>query len=361
MNQSVLSDLSTVYGVPPVKGEFKQQWCDFIVEETLSFSPSGSGEHLLLWIEKQGLNTEQVAQSIAKHFKVPIRAVTWAGLKDKHGICRQWFGVHLPGFGEQGLTSSGYPKWTASKEDWQGAGFDVLFHAFNDKKLRTGCVQSNRFNIRIRNVSGDANALCERLTQIKIGGFANYFGEQRFGHNGNNIRQAKAFLSSAHSKSSGKGRVSRTKRALYFSVARSYVFNQLLSQRIGQGLWSTPMLGDAMMLNGTHSCFVVEQGMEQDTQMRLQQGDCHISGVLCGGGRSLICDDAADWEHSALVEYADWVAGLTKHNVTQSRRSIRIVPENLNYTMDDDDCILSFGLPAGAYATALLRECVDTL
>ena len=70
---------------------------DFVVTEKCDIEFSGEGEHDFLWIEKIGTNTHWVAECLAKHGKVPLRDVGFAGMKDRHAITRQWFSVRRLG------------------------------------------------------------------------------------------------------------------------------------------------------------------------------------------------------------------------------------------------------------------------
>ena len=78
----------------------------------------------------------------------------------------------------------------------------------------------NCFRIKITNISEEIDESV--INNIKINGFPNYFGYQRFGFNGNNLVNAEQIFNN-------KIRVrSRNKRGLYLSAARSYLFNLLV-------------------------------------------------------------------------------------------------------------------------------------
>ncbi len=62
---------------------------DFQVDEVLDIPLTGEGEHLWLWVEKRGLNTEEAARRIAKAAGVPLRTVSYAGLKDRQALTRR--------------------------------------------------------------------------------------------------------------------------------------------------------------------------------------------------------------------------------------------------------------------------------
>jgi len=59
-------DLPYAYGPPPADGLLRQTPEDFNVEEELGFEPEGEGEHLWVWLEKRGMNTDQVARQLAR-------------------------------------------------------------------------------------------------------------------------------------------------------------------------------------------------------------------------------------------------------------------------------------------------------
>ena len=48
-----------------IGGVMRQEVEDFVVEEIPAYEPSGTGDHLFLWIEKRGLSTEQ--RQVAGH------------------------------------------------------------------------------------------------------------------------------------------------------------------------------------------------------------------------------------------------------------------------------------------------------
>src|SRR5690606_41451268 len=56
-------------GAPVMNARMRSTPEDFLVEELPGFAPSGSGEHLLLTIEKRGMNTAFAAKRIAQDRK----------------------------------------------------------------------------------------------------------------------------------------------------------------------------------------------------------------------------------------------------------------------------------------------------
>ncbi|MDD1621915.1 MAG: tRNA pseudouridine(13) synthase TruD [Methylococcaceae bacterium] len=328
------------YGGPSAPGVMKAEPDDFIVEEFLSFVPEGSGEHVFLHIEKVGENTEYVARLLARHAGVRQRDVSYAGMKDRHGRTRQWFSVWLPGKED--------PDWSGVESETLKI-LETLRHA---RKLKRGVLAGNRFTLVIRNWQGDHDIAERQLQQIKDHGFPNYFGEQRFGHQGRNLENALVMFR-------GK-RVKPEQRSIYLSAARSYLFNLILAERVTSQTWNTALPGDVFKLDQTNSHFHAEL-IDQALVERLETGDIHPTGSLWGKGDSGVTGEALALEEQIIAEHRELADGLLKADLEADRRALRVMPENLAWVFEADGVLcLSFGLPAGSYATALLREIVDT-
>ncbi len=313
--------------------DLKQNLEDFLVNEVLSFEPSGDGEHCFLLIEKRNANTNWIAKKLAKRFGVKERDVGYAGLKDRHGITRQWFSVHIPG--------QDNPQQIEGDDE-----FSVLRIERNNKKLKQGSVKANQFEINLRRLSGDKSAIEKHLEFIKRNGFPNYFGAQRFGHQGRNVEKAIAMLS-------GTLRVKKHQRSIYLSALRSWFFNRYLAHRIEQGTWLTPLTGDRMMLAGSRSFFHVS-GDEDNLQTRVADGDIHIAGPLPGEGIEEQLDDYWELCETIWQDYSECIKSIP---VKIDWRSLRVIPLELAWQFVGDDGLkLTFSLSSGSYATGLLEE-----
>ncbi|QYJ76391.1 tRNA pseudouridine(13) synthase TruD [Shewanella sp. FJAT-52076] len=329
-----MTELTYLYGKPAVSADIRTHNSDFQVKEILPFLPEGEGEHHLLHIRKDGLNTAQVAEMISKFAKVHPKEVTFAGQKDKNAITEQWFGVRIPG--------KETPDWAAmSNEQMQ-----VLSFARHGKKLRTGALSGNRFTLVLRNVS-DPEALVARLEQVRSGGVPNYFGEQRFGHDGGNLVKARQMFE-------GRKVKDRNKRSLYLSAVRSELFNQVASARLAR-FGAAPIEGDCVMLSGSRSFFTAES-WDDTLSKRLAEQDIQLSAPLWGRGEMLARGEAGEFESEVLAPYALERDGLEKEGLTQERRALLLRPEQLSFKVDGDTLTLDFCLPAGAFATSVLRE-----
>ncbi|HEY0659709.1 MAG TPA: tRNA pseudouridine(13) synthase TruD [Lysobacter sp.] len=316
---------------------------DFFVEELPGFEPSGSGEHLLLTIEKRGMNTAYAAKRIAQWAGVGEMAIGYAGLKDRHAVTRQRFSVHLPRRVAPDL--SGLQDDGASAESLR-----VIEHHWHAKKLPRGALAGNRFVLKLRDLAGDRDAIESRLQAIAARGVPNYFGEQRFGRDGDNVANALAMFNGR--------RVRREQRTILLSAARSELFNRVLAARVRQGSWDQALDGEVWTLDGSRSVFGPEPFNDLLAQ-RLAAFDIHPSGPLWGRGELRSRERAAEVEAAALTgdESAALRSGLEAAGLNQERRALRLRPLNLAWHWLDDAALeVAFALPPGAYATVVLAE-----
>lgn len=339
MNESALPIWPYAFGGPSGSGGIKTEPDDFIVEEQLSFTPEGNGEHIFLYIEKCGENTEYVARLLARHAGVRQRDVSYAGMKDRHGRTRQWFSIWLPGKDD--------PDWTPVETE----NLKILQSIRHARKLKRGVLAGNQFKLLIRNWQGDPNAAEQQLQLIKSQGFPNYFGEQRFGHHGQNLNRALAMFQGA--------KVKREQRSIYLSTARSYLFNLILAKRVEAQIWNRALPGDVFKLAHTNSHFRAEN-IDQALIERIVSGDIHPTGALCGKGASGVTGEALGLEENIFASNRTLVEGLLQADLENDRRALRAIPENLVWQFEDYGLRLSFRLLAGSYATVLLREIVNS-
>ncbi|KAF1711204.1 tRNA pseudouridine(13) synthase TruD [Pseudoxanthomonas kalamensis DSM 18571] len=311
---------------------------DFFVEEVPAFEPAGEGEHLLLTIEKRGLNTAFVAKELARWAKIPEMGIGYAGLKDRNAVTRQRFSVHLP------------KKIAPEFDSLYVEGLKILESCWHNRKLPRGALAGNRFVLVLREVSGEREAIQARLSQIAARGIPNAYGEQRFGRGGGNIAQALAMFDGR--------RMRREQRSLLLSAARSELFNRVLAARVAQNCWDTPLDGEVWVLDGSRSVFGPEP-WNDDLARRLAEFDIHPSGPLWGEGELRSRDACERLERDALDDdLAHRLrAGLEQAGLKQERRALRLRVDGLQWAWPEEAVLqLEFGLPPGSYATALLHE-----
>ena len=330
-----------LHGKPSTKALLRSNMSDFKVYEILPYQPCGDGEHVYIHIRKTGANTNYVARELAKYFKVRESVVTYAGLKDRYAVTEQWFSVHLPG------------KKVYDLSDLAIEGVEVLTVKRHNKKLRIGGLVGNRFELILRNVS-QVKELMQRWQQIITLGVPNYFGEQRFGINAGNLPKALELFAGADVKD-------KKKRGMYLSAARSFIFNAIISKRIEQNCFNHLLAGDACMLQGSQSVFKVDD-VTAELSQRLAENDIDITASMWGAGELMTAHQALALEQEVGAQTPEFCQGLANLGLKQERRSIRLRPQDADFSIDneDDGCvILRFTLPAGCYATTVLKELVD--
>ena len=324
---------------PPlaVTGFYKTCPEDFQVRELLPFEPGGGGEHVYLGLRKLGQSTLTLQESLARLAGVPRHHVGYAGLKDSQAVTWQWFSIHLPGRAE--------PDWSSL----EGEGVAIESVCRHSRKLRVGAHTGNRFTLVLRELDGDVGGLPERLQWLRARGFPNYFGEQRFGRGGSNLR---LFNDPGPLR---RGRLSN-KQKMALSSARALLFNQVLACRVEAKSWDRAIAGDLINLNGSQSFFgPIEPGAELSS--RLASLEVHPTGPLAGGGELATAAETLALEKRVLSAYPEVLAFIDKFQARSSRRALRAPVGNLQWKMLDDRSLqLDFSLSRGSYATTVLRE-----
>ncbi len=327
-----------LHGEPVATGVLKASPDDFFVAEDLGFTADGDGEHVLVHLRKRNCNTTFVAEALAKFAGIPARSVSYAGLKDRHAVTEQWFCLHLPGKAE--------PVWSALALE----GCEILEAQRHRRKLRIGALRGNHFRLVLREIS-DRAEVETRLALIAAGGVPNYFGSQRFGRDGNNLEQARRWANDDI-------RVKdRSKRSFYLSAVRSELFNLMTSARLAAYGATQVLAGDALQLTGRGSWFVAQPQELAEVQSRVTAGELQITAALPGQGQPGVQDQALAFEQQCLQEQTLLLSLLSRERVESARRAIMLYPQEMRWSwLDDATLELHFWLPAGCFATSVVRE-----
>ena len=320
---------------------FKHSNADFVVDEVLPFTCEGEGEHRYLRVKKSGCNTLWLRDQMAAFAELPNRELGYAGLKDRHAVTYQWFSIPI---------RQGQQPWSAFSVE----GVEIIETHRHRRKLQVGALCGNRFEIVLRDVDGQGGrSTIEGLIEtVRIQGVPNYFMGQRFGHDMGNLNTALQLLR-------GEIRIKqKKKRGIYLSAARSYLFNQVLAERVAQKTWNQALPGDVFSLSGTRKMVWDHEDVET-FKARCEAFDVHPTGPLWGRGALQSADTTQALEMKELHDYADFRDGLEQVGMNQERRPLRLMLQDLTYHWEDQTTLkLSFMLSRGGYATAVLRELV---
>jgi len=325
-------------GIPGIGGRIKHEPDDFVVEEIPAYEPSGTGDHLFLWIEKRSMGAEFFARQIAKRLGIPPVEVGMAGLKDRHAVTRQY--VSVPAQAEGNL----------AKLD--GDGILLLRVGRHGNKLRPGHLRGNRFRILIRDTHPESTAnLDQCMALIRDEGLPNYYGSQRFGRDGETVKLGLELLQ-------GDARKVRQSflRKLALSAAQSLLFNAYLAQRLADGLMRRVIPGDVMAKWPMGGMFTAEDVAAE--QARFERRETVHAGPMFGrktfpskgdaAQREALILDSAGLKKQSFDGFGKLLQGTRRHNL--------VYVEDLTSAWEANGLKLTFSLPAGSYATGLLRE-----
>ena len=340
---AALPEWARAHGAPLFAASIRDEPADFQVIEDLGFDLAGDGEHDFLWVEKVAANTDWVARQLARHAGVRAADVGYSGMKDRHAITRQWFSV---------------PRRETGWASFAAEGVTILDVRRHHRKLRRGAHAGNSFRIALRTPRATAlrQAAEERLACVADCGVPNYFGPQRFGRDGGNIDLARRLFSGA--------RLKRDKRSIAISAARSFLFNEILSARVADGSWQQVLPGEVVNLDGSGSVFRADS-VDETLERRAREMDIHPTATLWGlrsdKSRSEVSQGAIEaLQRNATEAHTDLRTGLERLGAKASQRPLRLRVQNLSWAFEDDALWLEFRLPAGGFATSVLREIADT-
>lgn len=328
------------HGEPCGQAVLKAVAEDFQVDEVLDIPLSGEGEHLWLWVEKRNLNTEEAARRLARAAGVPLRAISYAGQKDRQALTRQWFSLHLPGKAD--------PDLAAAEND----SLRLLRQMRHLRKLQRGAHSANGFTLRLTDLQADRQALEARLERIRQQGVPNYYGPQRFGYQGGNLAGAREHAER------GELPESRNLRSRLLSAARSYLFNRILAERVAAGSWNRAQVGDLLAFTDSRSHFAA--GEAECSDPRLAILDLHPTAALWGQGDSPATGATAMLERQVAEAEPALTAWLAQARLEHERRILRLPIGGLSWHYPEPDILqLEFVLPTGCFATAVVRELVS--
>lgn len=389
-------------GLPGVGGEIRRQPADFLVEELPLYVPCGTGEHLYLDIEKEGLTTFDLLNQLARALGCTERDLGYAGLKDARAISRQTISVPL--------------RTSRDVASLQLPGIRILGVRQHTNKLRPGHLAGNRFRIRIRQPHPDARERAAAILGVlEDRGVPNRFGEQRYGLLGNSDHIGQAILRGDFQRAAaeivgdpqkikhpGWQRAAAAYRAadldtaiqtfprhcqaerrlvadlksgkswrmavldqprnllrLYLSAYQSSLFDRLLDTRLTtmEQLWQ----GDLACKHSNGACFTVYDPATE--QLRADRFEISPTAPLYGYKVTLAEGQAGELETGLLtreqisLESFRLGRGL---DMPGERRPLRVPLRDLGLEQDKDDLLVSFLLPRGSFATAVLAELMKT-
>lgn len=363
--------------VPPIRqATYKSYNTDFVVNEILDVDFTGEGEHLWLHIQKSGVNTAYLAKLLSEWADIPLRDVGYSGLKDRHALTTQWFSLRIP---VRQMPGSKFASVDIRDEE----SITILAQHWHNKKLNRGTHRANQFIVTLRDITlqdielkdDDKSSVEQHLATISKSGVPNYFGPQRFGWQGNNIKEALALFArsipehQATPKKSKRKRAPREQNSMELSAARSLIFNEILAARVRDGSWNTGLDGEVFNLDGSGSIFASDS-IEDTLRERLASADIHPTGVLWGTSNDKVSGLAAQLEADIIENnllLTELAKGLELRGIKAQRRALRLPIEAMRWEWQEQQdsseqtLVLSFTLTTGSFATSVLASVVQNL
>ena len=333
------------HGFESIGGNMGDADDDFMVTEIPAYLPCGNGEHLYLRIQKRGKSTLDVIKHLQQVCGVKESDIGYAGKKDAHATTEQWLSIR---------TKSDFRDEIASLQscDW----LKIVEVSRHTNKLRLGHLKGNRFSVNLYNVQADDAAIDRACRNTESFGFINYFGKQRFGFGGSNIRRGMDILRG--------GKAPHQLRILYINAVQAAIFNLAAGRRFLQCGFDI-YAGD--VLKKMHAgCFVCEDA--QTDGLRAKNGEVSLTLAMPGKkamhgrdfGEALelgayqdlmdcwnLCDSSnSELNTDSLSRFADG-----------DRREMWIRPGQMSFKRTDKQRVtIDFCLPSGTYATVLMRH-----
>jgi tRNA pseudouridine13 synthase len=386
-----------------IGGTLKSRPEDFFVQEIPLYEPSGQGEHVYCEIQKANLTTFDAVDRIAHALGISPRDIGYAGMKDARAVSRQTLSIF--GTTPEAVMALKLPE------------ISILWASRHTNKLRLGHLSGNRFAIKIRDVNPtDVVRLRPVIDTIEKRGMPNYFGEQRFGRRGDNaalgaalirddpadllhhllgrpdpaaddsqsLGARAAFDSGEHEKAmkllprrcgmerrilarliktqnpaAAARAIDQRLRRLWVSALQSEVFNRIVARRIDS--LDRLMDGDLACKHDSGGIFLVESAAAE--QARCERFEISPTGPLVGYRMRLPEGEPGTIEQAILVELNLTPADFRRagrHKIKGTRRPLRVQPRDIQLEGGVDEhgphITVAFSLPAGSYATVLLRE-----
>ena len=342
--------------LPGIGGQIRVEIEDFVVEEVPLYLPSGTGDHLYLWVEKRDLSGPMLRRRLGELLGIDAGDIGMAGLKDRRAVTRQWISVPMrPGLDPDRV---------------RDGRIAVLQTARHNNKLRTGHLAGNRFTIRVRDVDASDPAALQgwidaKIAALRASGMPNFYGDQRMGHGGSTLAAGWGLGQGLD----GRARIQtpdgaihqiqlrdRQLRRLAASALQAELFNRVVAERMAQGLLARVLPGDHCRKTDTGGSFVTDDIARE--QERLDRGEVEITGPMWGPKMPRPTGEAAALENAVLL-----ASGLDEAIFRRmgplaagTRRPIAVRPDELSAEVEGDSVVLRFGLPAGSFATVLLHE-----
>jgi tRNA pseudouridine13 synthase len=256
----------------------------------------------------------------------------------------------------------------------------VLWATWHGARLRRGDLSGNRFSVRVRGIEPfRAPAAWRAVRELEARGVPNGFGPQRFGMHGNNHAMGALLLAGRADDIARElartGEPYRDLRAvpeptkeLWVDAWQSAIFNRVLDARIAAGTYDRVLAGD-IACGADGAGFAVDAAAAEgpgagSLAARAARLEVSATGPMPGTATPLADGAPGELERAAIEEFGGRALLEPMPRAWRrppgDRRPLRIALRNPEMESGFDEhgpyVRMAFDLPAGAYATVVLRE-----
>ncbi|AUB55150.1 tRNA pseudouridine(13) synthase TruD [Methanobacterium subterraneum] len=397
-----------------IGGQIRTKNEDFYVEEIPESNPSGEGPNTWLWIEKNSRTTLDVLLDIARELKINRKQMGFAGMKDKKAVTRQWICVsnktpeELQGLGEKlhnvkiidiipnqkklrmgQLVGNKFRLMVRDVED-PGTAAQEAQEILNQLKergvpnyygyQRFGKDRPNTHLVGKALIMGGVKEAVDRYIGHPYDTEPKHIQEaRRFYDEGeleeslesmpSGMRYEKMMLRALIKEMKKRGELTEKSyilalRSIPKPLSRmlvhayqSYLFNRAVSERTKLGI-DQYVKGDILIDNEEH---LIHEFSEEEIDNEIKNFQAHPSSPLYGSKVPLAGGKLGEMEQKILDEeklkLEDFtVPQMPKLGSHGIRRAMRFKIWDVSAESTDEGVLVSFSIPKGCYATAVLRE-----
>lgn len=409
-----MSELRRLYTGTRCSGRIKQTPDDFVVEEITrsgaaiekdtAYTPDmlgfeeRQGKFSVFVMQKRDWNTSQALKAVSRAVGRGMKSMGFAGTKDRLAVSTQ--------------LCSAFGATPAQLEAVHIKDISINGAWGYDEKVAMGALLGNRFTLTVREASGQEHV--PRALETLNGLFPNYFGEQRFGVRDNNVsigiallkgdfeKAAMTFLTDIGSERSEDAIAARKRLAeerdfkaalqyfprylkyertvleylsrfptnyanalrklprslslMFVHAVEGHIFNEELAARIASGD-TAPRDGDTVCYTDSHGFPDIDSAGSFDSG----KGNALLLGSIVGYDTEKLTELESELLDGMGIGTESFkMQGMKELNCKGATR-VMFAPYKWLGTAERQDSVeLKFELPAGAYATVLLDELVDS-
>jgi len=297
---------------------------DFIVKEIINVKTEDNGPYSYFILKKKNYNTVEAIEKIADRLNIQAKFIGFAGNKDKKAITEQLISIKTN------------KKITSLKLN----NIDLGYTGKGNEPVSLGSHEGNQFIITIRNLTSKEINNLKKINKNEMS-IPNYFGEQRFG--GNNEDIGRAIIKKDFRKASELGglksnnndyisalrKINKKVLTLYLHAYQSYLFNKTIDQYLKNNKNKSmknikiPVIGFGTETSNNQLGKIINNILKKE-KIFLRDFIIREMPELSSEGT----------ERDLFIEIKDF--------------KIR--------EMEKDKAVVSFSLPKGSYATVVIKE-----